>query len=105
MCVEQLHIFCHRNEAQAQVPNHSMPDARWEKMATFSQALQLYTEMYHDGEVEVVRDRRVVCRSPCRDGAIHPITVPTPADFEDPGDVDKFYVISRGFAVGIYFSW
>lgn len=84
---------------------NTMPDARWERITTFAQALQLYTEMYHDGEVEVVDNQRVIFRSPRRDRGTHPITIPAPADFEDPGYTDKYYVISRGFSVGIFFSW
>jgi len=102
MYVVRLHIFCHRNEAQVKVPN-TMCDARWEKIATFLEALQLYTQMYHDGEVEVVSDQQVICRSPRHDRETHPITIPTPADFEDPSYTEKYYVISRGFAVGIFF--
>ena len=86
------------------VPN-TMRDAQWVKIATFPEALQLYTQMYHDGEVEVVSDQRVICRSPRHDRGTHPITIPTLADFEDPSYTEKYYVISRGFAIGIFFSW
>ena len=104
MYMPQLQIFCHRNEVQGKVPTN-IPDARWEKMVTFAEALQLYTEMYHDGEVEVVGDQRVICRSPRHDGGTHPISIPTPSDIEDPGYTEKFYVVSRGFAMGIFYSW
>jgi len=83
----------------------TMPVAQWERITTFAQALQLYTEMYHNGEIKVVDNQCVICGSPRRDRGTHPITIPALAEFEDPGYTNKYYVISRGFSVGIFFFW
>lgn len=49
-----------------------------EKVDTFTRALQLYTKIYDDGDVVVVREGRIVARSPCNLAQSRPSALGTP---------------------------
>jgi len=99
-----LHVVDTLKRGQTFTHVDDVDNVQYELFTNFKQAFDVYDEMYHDGEVEVAVKSHVVSRSP---GGPHAFLddLIKPSMISNMGGFDRFYIITRGSEVGIFFSW